>query len=107
MKITSEDGTIREIKMRYATGFISKMFIGEELDFVAVTLGATTTTGYCDSSSAKALEIRLIYRAQNLSGQGVFFLSSVKNEGFSGCLSRVCFKGNIVEEKNSDVFKTI
>lgn len=114
IKITEDDGTTRTLGGGFTQteGYPSKMTIGEHLDLYPKTLSGSTSTGYCThftgaSSSSGTIALRSGIGTSNNYGAAFAACNYVSAYVGEGCASRLCFKGNIVEEKNVTRYKSI
>lgn len=111
LKITEDDGNVREEYINRDVGFIKKIRIGDYLDTITIETGASETSGFCD------------YYYQNETQNSVFIRSNSGNSNYGGIISngisnlptitspeagsRLAFLGNVVEEKDVEKFKSL
>jgi hypothetical protein len=102
--ITELDGSIRTIAAPVklaSTSYISNIYIGDKLDVIPSATDATSTTGYCIKLTRSASSNRVL--RVNLGGE---MLINVPNNNSVG-LGRLCFYGNIIEESDSAIYKSL
>lgn len=103
------DETIENIPT--TDGYISKLVLGKNLNVVVKSLGATSTTGFCDGGDCKSGDGTVPLRSCDVADAraGVAYMTfnqkpSVSNTRFS---CRLCFRGKLVIEKDPSIFAKI
>lgn len=110
-KITEDDGSVRQVQAGTASGWITKVAVGDHLDMVPTAVGGSDATGLCDYYDQSANTARVVVRSHSNSytNGGVAF--AYANYGASStnlyCGSRLAFRGDIVEEDNVSAFQSI
>ena len=110
--ITEDDGLTRNFQVYiYVNNYISKVFVGENLDMVPIAVGDSYATGFCDYyySSAQIAEI-LTRSYDGLSAYGgVAYVCSNKDAFYTHSYygSRLAFRGTINEIESSTEFMAI
>ena len=114
--ITEDDGTTRQV-----TGFAGsskwyypqKLVIGDNLDTIMKpsSTSGSTSIGYCDGHYLRSESSRVVHRSNEgtsaeggIVSTGTYFSST---EARSNTGSRLAFCGNIVEEENTETFKSL
>ena len=114
--ITEDDGTTRQV-----TGFVGynawyyphKLVIGDNLDTIMKpeSSSGSTSVGYCDGQYFSPADSRIVLRSYfgSEARSGLVFVivnddSSIVDQNRG---SRLAFCGNIIEEKNTETFKSL
>ena len=103
MKIT-EGSSVRSIPFLFSSKYISKFYIGENIDFSTKQTGASSSTGFCDYQDSPSLiqyEYSLIRSGNANSGfSGISYLNVTLTESNSSSdvSTRIAFRGEIVIE---------
>ena len=109
--ITEDDGSMRDVQVYTSTGYISKVFIGDNLDVVPVGIGASSTTGFCDYYSRIKGGAFILARSGNygMATDGLAFLdvSLYPSYPYTSISSRLAFRGTINEIESSTEFMAI
>ena len=108
--ITEDDGLTREVQAPLSGGYISKVSVGDNLDMVPTAVGASATTGFCDSYSQRSGSHVLARSAGASGGYGGVAYADTWEIASSGSLyhgSRLAFRGTINEIESSTEFMAI
>lgn len=111
--ITEDDGTTRDVQTLAGTigGYISKVFVGENLDMVPTAAGASESTGFCDyylQTSLTGLVFARSYSDSGTSG-GVAYANANLDAWYPDMYygSRLAFRGDIIVEDDIQAFRSI
>ena len=109
--ITNDDGSVRNVNCSTSNGYIKKLSIGDWLDAVPTEVGASTTTGYCDyynvGANGASISRAGIYYNNQYNGITTIDAYTSATSADNNYCGRLTFRGNIVEVKDSSVFKNI
>jgi hypothetical protein len=109
--IIEDDGSARRItSLTIQTGYIERLSIGEHLDAIPTMKGGGENCSYCDYYFSGVENCASTRGGNNVYGEtGIcaFNTSVGKTYSDSTYSSRLAFRGNIIEEKDSSVFKNI
>lgn len=110
--IMGDDGSVREVVSGSTSGFISTMLIGENLDLVPMSTGATLSTSYCDYWYMAPVSGSFVLGRSyfgNYAAAGVALaytqLGPTNTTNYFG--SRLAYHGDYVEVESSADFKSI
>lgn len=109
--ITEDDGSTREVQAGGSGGWISKIYVGENLDIVPMAVEASNSNGFCDyywQSSNNSIVLMRSAAGDDLAG-GVAFVGANRDASYTHqyCGSRLAFRGTINEIESSTEFKAI
>ena len=103
-KITESDGTVRSVVgSKGSTGYIGKVVIGNSLDFIPLEIDdyGTNSTNFCTLFERAASSNRVV------SVQLGRLITASKPNNNSYADGRLAFRGTIIEETDSTVFKSL
>ena len=110
--ITEDDGSTIDVQAGTSSGYISKVSIGENLNMVPVDVGATNSTGFCDTYSAPIMNNTFVlqrsydglYVGGGVATADAYFDAS---SSFQQNGSRLAFRGDIIVEDDIQAFRSI
>ena len=110
-KITEDDGLVRQVRAGTASGYITKVAVGEHLDMVPTAVIDSGTMGLCDYYYQSSRNSRVVMRScayANTAG-GVACAGANLDASFTYSFygSRLAFMGNIVEAESVSAFKAL
>lgn len=111
LKITEDDGSIRELIPSQRTGYILKVSVGENLDMVPIDVGTSFEAFHDYYESLSNVGAYVATRSYSGSGKkgGVAFLTvdigPMFEYGSTG--SRLAFRGDIIVEDDVQAFRSI
>lgn len=109
--ITEDDGSTRQVQAGTSDGYISKVYVGNNLDMVPVAVGASNSTGFCDYYYQASVNALVFVRSgyDSVTSGGVAYANAVNSASFSntGVSSRLAFRGTINEIESSTEFMAI
>ena len=93
MTVTERDGSTRDITLTTSTGWVSSLTIGGELDAAPKKIGASATTGCCDSLSSRSSNYKVVRGGyKSVSDSGITCLKGESGSA-SDAGSRLCYYG--------------
>lgn len=114
--ITEDDGTTRQVATitnNYDWNYPQKLVIGDNLDTIMKpgSSSGSTSVGYCDGffifqSSSRVL-IRSCYGSDARGGLVCINMYGDSSNAGPDSGSRLAFRGNIIEEENTETFKSL
>ena len=110
-KITEDDGSVRQVQAGDASGWITKVAVGEHLDMVPTAVGGSDTTGLCDYYNRSSSYSRVVQRSNVSSNTygGVACARADHDASYTYPFigSRLAFRGEIVEAESVSAFQSI
>lgn len=105
--VTEDDGTVRDLPQNTITFFGIKMIYGDNLDLIPTSY-SLTSKGYGDVMIMGSTHPGYLntYSNRNAGGSGLFAIGSGET-GMEAYAGRLFFDGEIVEEKDPAVFKSL
>ena len=113
--ITEDDGTTRQVAGFVGSGsyyYPTKLVIGDYLDTIMTPDSASRgdSEGYCDAqflNNGISLVVSRSFVGSYSNGGLVCVYQGVSSEGGTNDGSRLAFTGNVIEEKNTETFKSL
>lgn len=100
-KISENDGSVREVTGTMESGYVKKMVFGENADIIPSQGGGTSTQGFCVDFTRAASSNRAVYVSLGYSIKA----NAANNNSISH--GRLSFRGNIVIQNDSTIFKSL
>ena len=108
--ITDDDASTRDVQGGSVSGWISKVYVEENLDMVPIAAGASDPTGFCDYyfqySGNGHVWIRSNFGSNTNGGVAYASIMPPSIEG-SNVGSRLAFRGEIVKYETSSEYKKV